>query len=508
MMTKAEFLRTVRPDNKAGVRMDRSKYEMLKEFILDVLNKSDQVTINELLSQAQALFDKEFGENIGWYVYQVKLDLEARGLIKRERPAKRNKKAIVRKMHRKSAQKILQVMKEKEPVKVEVNREVKQKFLELFSENPMIIHSPGRINMIGEHTDYNNGYVMPAAIDKGMQFAVAPNKGKQSIIYSLKYNQFYSVDHNNLAKVKEPEWANYLLGILYQMDSAGLKVKPFNCVFDGDLPAGAGLSSSAAMECGFAFALNELNQFNLPKLDLIHMAQWAEHNYVGVKCGIMDQFTSMMGLEHHVMVLDCQRLTYSYSPLEIKDYSLVLCDTNVKHSLASSEYNTRRAECEQGVSLLQSRFPSIKSLRDVTMEMLLDNMDLLPEPVLNRCTYVVQENDRVLKASEDLQKGDLATFGKRMFQTHEGLSSLYRVSCPELDFLVEQAKTFTGVLGSRMMGGGFGGCTINIVHQNRVGDFIYHVKQKYKGQFRIGLTTHVVKTGNGTAMIENPLAKQ
>lgn len=387
---------------------------------------------------------------------------------------------------------------------IEVNQTVKERFIELFGKEPLMIHSPGRINLIGEHTDYNNGFVMPAAIDKGIQFAVATSKSKQSVIYSLRYHEYFTVDHGNIARVSAPNWANYLLGILYQMNSRGLIVKPFNCVFDGDLPLGAGLSSSAAMECGFAFALNELNQLSLSNLEMIHMAQWAEHNYVNVKCGIMDQFTSMMGKAGYAMVLDCQWLTYNYFPIQLNGHLLVLCNTNVKHALASSEYNTRREECEMGVTILQSKYPSIKSLRDVTRKMLIENAELLPDKVYKRCRYVIDENDRVLKAGKDLKNGDLEAFGKKMFQTHKGLSNLYEVSCDELDFLVRAAKRSKGAVGARMMGGGFGGCTLNIVRENHLGEFIVQMKRKYKEQFMTELTTHVVSTGNGTSVIEIP----
>lgn len=482
--------------------MGRDKYESLRSFILETLTTEKEVTINDLLIEAEKKFSTKLGQNMGWYVYQVKLDLEARGLIKSQKSVQ-NKKPIIKKMNQSRLKD--DIKKETtEAHLAKASRTVKSKFIELFLGKALIIHSPGRINLIGEHTDYNNGYVMPSAIDKGIQFAIAPSKEQNSMVYSVKYNQFHTIDHNNIHKVKSPEWANYILGVLRQISSNGRVVKPFNCVFDGDLPLGAGLSSSAAMECGFAFALNELNELNLSRLDMIHMAQWAEHNYVGVKCGIMDQFTSMMGQQGQVILLDCQSLSYSYFPLELLDYCLVLCDTKIKHSLASSEYNKRREECEHGVEILQRIYPHIKSLRDVTMDMLEQNQTLFSEEVLKRCTYVVLENDRVLKAGDDLKKGDLIAFGRKMFETHQGLSELYSVSCPELDFLVDNAKASAGVVGARMMGGGFGGCTINIVKQSRAGDFIFEMKKLYKQRFTSELATHIVKTGNGTSVIERP----
>jgi galactokinase len=345
---------------------------------------------------------------------------------------------------------------------------------------------------------------MPAAIDKGIQFAIAPSKTPQSTIYSLKYNEYYSIDHSNLSPVGSPQWINYLLGIMYQFELRGFSVRPFNCVFAGDLPTGAGLSSSAAMECGFALALNELNHCKLSKLEMIHIAQWAEHHYVGVKCGIMDQFTSMMGMKNRAIVLDCRDLSYNYFPLELGEYTLLLCDTKVKHSLASSEYNTRRRECEQGVAILKAIYPSIESLRDVTIEMLQEHRDHIGENIFNRCYYVVQENERVLKGSEDLKNRHLAAFGEKMFRTHEGLSKLFEVSCSELDFLVEFARNFEGVIGSRMMGGGFGGCTLNLVRKDRVGDFVHQVTPAYKEKFNLKPPCLVVNASDGCSVIENP----
>jgi galactokinase len=255
------------------------------------------------------------------------------------------------------------------------------------------------------------------------------------------------------------------------------------------------------MECGFAFALNELFSLKLPKLKLIMMAQWAEHNYVGVMCGIMDQFASVMGKEGHVIVLDCRSLTHHYSPIELKDHIIILCDTKVKHSLVDSEYNTRRNECETGVTLLRKHYPQVTSLRDVSSDMLNMHRQELPGKVYDRCSYVVAEIERVQAASKDLEQGNLVAFGKKMYETHEGLSKLYEVSCAELDFLVDEAKKFKGILGSRMMGGGFGGCTINIVKEDSADQFIQHATKVYKQAFSIDLQTYRVKIREGTSVV-------
>jgi galactokinase len=231
-----------------------------------------------------------------------------------------------------------------------------------------MFRSPGRINLIGEHTDYNDGFVMPAGIDREMIFAIGFSDTNTSTLHALKHGQTYSFDIQKPVRVARPLWANFMLGVLHKYQERGLNLKPIHCVVDGDVPTGAGLSSSAALECGFAYGVDHLHNFGLPRLEMVHIAQWAEHHYVGVLCGIMDQFASMMSMADQAFMLDCRTLEYHYFPLDLKDFTLVLCDTQVKHSLASSGYNTRREECEQGVAVLQRHYPSVKSLRDVTLE--------------------------------------------------------------------------------------------------------------------------------------------
>ena len=381
------------------------------------------------------------------------------------------------------------------------NTDVRNRFVELYKEEPLLVRSPARINLIGEHTDYNDGFVMPAAIDKEIIFGIAPSNDSVSRIYSLNFNEGVEVNLNNPEKVTSPKWANYLLGVIRSLRNSDLPLKPFNCVLGGNIPAGSGVSSSAALECGFVYALNELNGLNLPKIDMIKRAQWAEHNYAGVKCGIMDQFASMMGKKDHVFVLDCRSLEYHYFPIELNGYALVLLDTNVKHSLADSEYNTRRKECEQGVAILKKHNPAISSLRDVTLEFLNEHRSEFTEVVYNRCLYVVSENLRVEGASKDLAKGDIKSFGAKMNETHEGLSKLYQVSCKELDFLAEVARKHPAVLGGRMMGGGFGGCTINIVKKEEINSFIAQLEKDYKTEFGIEMRSHIVSVNDGSSHV-------
>jgi len=379
---------------------------------------------------------------------------------------------------------------------------VTSKFIALFNTVPLVINSPGRINLIGEHTDYNNGYVMPAAINRSIQIALSPSAHSRSVIYSMRYHQSHVIDISNPLKVNGSGWPNYLLGIVHQLNLRGCNFGNFNCVFDGDLPTGAGLSSSAALECGFVFGLNELFRLGLSPLDMIHIAQWAEHHYAGVKCGIMDQFASMMGKQDHVIMLDCRDLSYRYFPLHLGDYRMLLCDTNVKHSLASSEYNTRRRECEKGVAVLKTKYSAINSLRDVTEQMLSDCRNLLDVNVYNRCLYVVQENGRVIDGARDLEQGRIDDFGRKMFETHAGLSALYDVSCPELDFLIKMAKTCDGIIGARMMGGGFGGCTLNIIHRDSINEFVKKARTSYHEEFGVEMTSHVVELASGTAIAD------
>lgn len=380
-------------------------------------------------------------------------------------------------------------------------QDVQKKFKTLYPGEPLLVRSPARINLIGEHTDYNDGFVMPAAVDKEIAFAIAPSENGASHIFSLNFQEQAEIKIDQSAKVARPAWLNYLLGIIHQLTERGYTLKPFNCVVGGNIPAGAGMSSSAALECGFIYALNELNNLKLDKLDMVKMAQWSEHHYAGVKCGIMDQFSSMMGKHDHVFVLDCRSLQYHYFPLRLPGYSVVLLNSNVKHILADSEYNTRRKECEQGVAILKKRYPNIASLRDVTTAMLTENRSQFSAIVYNRCSYVVGEISRVQEASKDLEKGDLQQFGKKMYETHDGLSKLYEVSCKELDFLVDEARKFDGVVGARMMGGGFGGCTINILKNESVEPFIKQTRDNYRNFFNVELPAYVVKIEDGTSVI-------
>jgi galactokinase len=380
---------------------------------------------------------------------------------------------------------------------------VREKFRELYQSEPLIVRSPGRVNIIGEHTDYNNGFVLPAAVDKAIYVAVGLNPDPGTI--SLYSNEFGDSHEVALSAIQptDKQWPNYILGVADQLIKRGYKIPGFNLVIDGDVPIGAGMSSSAAVECATALALNEILGLGIGRMDLALIAQKAEHEFAGVMCGIMDQFASVFGRKDHVIKLDCQSLEYEYVPLKMDGYKLLLLNTNVKHSLASSEYNTRRAQCEAGVALVKEHHPEVRSLRDVTLEMLHKHVEEVDPLVFKRCRFVVQENQRLLSGCEDLRNGDLRSLGHRMYSTHDGLSKEYEVSCPELDFLVDAVRNEEAVLGARMMGGGFGGCTINLVREDAIEGLIERVAQQYREQMNMELTAYVAQVEQGTEVIRD-----
>ncbi|WP_282055390.1 galactokinase [Maribacter luteus] len=373
-------------------------------------------------------------------------------------------------------------------------------FLKYFKPE-LTIESPGRINIIGEHTDYNMGFVLPTAIEKKITFKFQKN-GSDKIchVYSKGYDTGFELSLDNIA-ISKVEWENYILGVLNEISKRTDKLRGFDCVLESHVPIGSGVSSSAALECGLAFGLNEMFGLGLSRMDIVELSQAAEHTYAGTKCGIMDQFASVMSKEGHVILLDCESLEYSYIPIQIQPYKILLLNTNVSHNLASGEYNKRRAQCETGVSALKKNHPEVKSLRDATMDMLNDIKDTLDSTVYNRCAYVIQEKDRVLEAVEALKANNLKRVGELLYETHEGLSTMYEVSCPELDFLVEFTKNHEAVLGGRMMGGGFGGCTINLIHEDAIDDFVAAASKAYKKVCNLELTWFEASPSKGTSIL-------
>ncbi|MFD1615452.1 galactokinase [Gelatiniphilus marinus] len=373
---------------------------------------------------------------------------------------------------------------------------VKAKYKETFNQNPLLVFSPGRINLIGEHTDYNEGFVFPAAVDKGIAAALEKSNSGYCTAIALDLDSTMQFELDQIKPSPEGSWENYVLGVVAEIQKKNIIVGNFNIVFKGDIPGGAGMSSSAALENSVVFGLNELFDLGLSKHDMILISQKAEHNYVGVKCGIMDQYASMFGIENNALHLDCRTVESKPFQIDFKDHQLMLINTNVKHSLSDSAYNDRRAACENISELL-----GIKALRDATEADLEKVKDKVTPENYQKALYVIQENKRTIKAGKAIEEGDLETLGALIYQSHEGLSEKYKVSCNELDFLVEQAKQNKHVLGARMMGGGFGGCTINLVAKTKAKAFADAASKAYKNKFDKECSVYFVKLSNGTHVV-------
>jgi galactokinase len=365
----------------------------------------------------------------------------------------------------------------------------------------LITRSPGRINLIGEHTDYNLGFVLPAAIDKAVYIAIRKNTDTTIRMYAVDFDEEWTGNTEQL-EAGRAGWPAYVLGVVQQLQKKNLSVPGFDAVIMGDVPAGAGLSSSAAMECASLFAFNNLLNAGMERLDIVRTAQKAENEFVGLQCGIMDMFASVFGKAQQLIRLDCRSLSYEYVPFDTANTDILLLDTGVKHSLASSAYNLRRQECEAGVAALQKKYPHIQSLRDADSHQVQEVLSTGDPVVYKRCRYVVEENERLLAACADLQRGDMAAFGRKMFETHEGLSNLYEVSCPEADALVETVRNHPAVIGARMMGGGFGGCTINLVKKGRTAEVTEAATAMYQSRFKRELRHFQVSIDDGTSTIQ------
>ena len=379
-------------------------------------------------------------------------------------------------------------------------RIIEEKFKSLFGDNYMVYTSPGRVNLIGEHTDYNGGFVFPGAIDKGIYAAINPNGTDKVRAYSADYNEQVEFGMNEEDAPKE-SWARYIFGVCREMKKRGFEPKGFDTVFVGDVPLGAGMSSSAALESTFANALNEIFNLNIDRFELARIGQSTEHNYCGVKCGIMDQFASVFGKKGHLMRLNCATMEFEYFPFNPEGYKVVLLDTVVKHELASSAYNKRRESCENACAHIKARHPEVNFLSDATTEMLEEVKSEISEEDYKRAVYVIGEKQRVLDVCDALEKGDYDTVGDRMFGTHYGMSKEYEVSCEELDFLNDVAKQ-CGVTGSRVMGGGFGGCTINLVKEELYDNFIATAKKEYLAKFNREPKVYDVVISDGARRIK------
>ena len=375
--------------------------------------------------------------------------------------------------------------------------------IKLNSVSPeIIVHSPGRINLIGEHIDYNGGYVLPAAIDLKIKFRFRKKQNHICIVTSESQGSF-KFNINEELKTKKNHWGNYVLGVV-----AGIRnlhpgrLQGFDCEFKSELPIGSGMSSSAALECGIAKGLNEMFDLGLSNYEMIEITRMAEHHFVGTKCGVMDQFAVMMGKEKKLILLNCETLAHDIIDADFSPYQIVLLNTNVTHNLSSSAYNTRRSECELALKVISKDYQEYKQLANIPLSIIEKYKEKLTSDIFNRASYVSMENSRTKEAAEVIQKGQIKRFGELMYQSHEGLSNKYDVSCDELDFLVDYSKDFDQVIGSRMMGGGFGGCTINLIHQDGLKDFISSISEAYQNRFYIKLTPITVATSDGVT-IEN-----
>jgi galactokinase len=352
-------------------------------------------------------------------------------------------------------------------------------FHEVFGATPRIFRAPGRVNMIGEHTDYNDGFVMPAAIQFYTWVAGAKRGDRILEAYSDRFGEKITLSLDNLAGPPRKHWSDFIRGVAAVLQNAGYNLVGANLVIHGEVPLGAGLSSSASLEVATALALISLSTIDVPPLELAKLCQKAEHEYVGTLCGIMDQFIAVFGAAGHALMLDCRSLEYQLLSIP-QDVCLVVCNSMVRHELASGEYNRRRADCEEGVRLLQPHLSGIRALRDVSISDLGAWKQALPERIYRRCRHIVTENQRVLAAAKALQSGNTAEFGQLMYQSHASMRDDYEISCRELDVLVDLASSRPGVLGARMTGGGFGGCTVNLLRADHSAAFKEDIARAYR----------------------------
>ena len=376
---------------------------------------------------------------------------------------------------------------------------VAKEFKTKFSKDPLIISAPGRVNLIGEHTDYNEGFVLPGAIDKRIFVASAKNDTDTINVYAKDFDESISFKLDNIQPSNG--WANYILGVTHHIQKKGKSIGGVDVWIDGNVPVGGGMSSSAALCSGYGFALNEHFNLGLSRLDLAYIGQITEHTFVGAKVGIMDQFASLHGKKGHVIKLDCRSMEYEYIPFHFDDYKIVMVNSMIRHSLAGSEYNVRRQQCEEGVKILKRYYPNIHSLRDVSPAQVEKHKSELSDVIYRRCRYVVTENERLLKGCDCLANDDLEKFGDLMYETHMGLSKDYEVSCPELDFLATTARNYAKVAGTRMMGGGFGGCTINIVQTEAVEKFSADISNAYNKQFGKTPEVYITQIEDGVKIL-------
>lgn len=363
----------------------------------------------------------------------------------------------------------------------------------------MLIKAPGRINLIGEHTDYNQGFVLPASIDKCFVYGLKKREDRRFNLQALDLKEDF---HGNLDALQKTEhsWVNFIIGLLLQLKERGHQISGFDCAFTSNIPLGSGMSSSSGLECGFIAGMNALFDLGLSSWEMIDMSHQSNHTFLGVKGGILDQFSSFFGKENQCMLLDCKSREFSYMKMGLEEFRFVLFNTNVKHDHVSGDYNDRPTECRKAVELISKKHPEITSLRDVQNRML-EEVNL-PQPLHQRVLFILEENQRVHQFTTALQEGNIDALGTLLNQSHIGLRDLYQVSCPELDLMVDLSLKEEGVLGSRMMGGGFGGCTINLIRKDRVDKVTESVLSEYQKQTGIVPEAYPVQISNGVELID------
>ena len=378
--------------------------------------------------------------------------------------------------------------------------DIERQFQQYFGKECRITAAPGRVNLIGEHTDYNQGFVLPGAIDRHICVALAANTERKLNLVAPGFGEKFSFALDEMRPVKG--WPTYLLGIIYMIMPEKQLPHGMDILISGNVPIGAGMSSSAALCSAFGLALNDFYQLGLSKMEIALAAQKTEHHFAGLQCGIMDPFASLHGKAGHLMKLDCRSLEFEYIPFDFPDIRIILVNSMVSHSLASSEYNLRRQQCEAGVTIIQKYEPGIRSLRDLSLELLEKHKREMDETVYKRCRFIVEENQRLLSGCDHLKNNDLDEFGKLMYASHEGLSKEYEVSCPESDFLVETIKELEGVKGARQMGGGFGGCIITLVGVNHAENFIRDIQIKYEMKYGKVPDCYIMNVSEGAHILK------
>lgn len=378
--------------------------------------------------------------------------------------------------------------------------DLKQKFIEYYGDNGEEIHvffAPGRVNLIGEHTDYNGGYVLPCSLHFGTYLLIRLTNDNLVRLRSMNFPFSAEIDITNEIIPIGQEWVNYPLGIIKEFSDRSFSITGMELLYSGDIPNGAGLSSSASIEMVTAFAMNILFGFDLEMINMIKLSQHAENEFVGMKCGIMDQFAVAMGKKDHAVFLNCDTLEYEQVPVVLNNFNLIITNTNKRRELAGSKYNERRWECEKAVEYI-NKSKSIRNLSELSLNEFIDIENVIPSPVIRkRAKHVISENQRVLEAVKSLKTGNLFLFGKLMYESHYSLSKDYEVSCMELDILVDEAAKTDGVLGSRMTGGGFGGCTVSIVDKNKTETFITKISKNYLEQTGLNADFYIAKIGDG-----------